>query len=862
MTKGKGTRLDTRILVIDDEPLLLRATSRLLAEAGYQVVEAAAGGEGLRLARETRPALVLLDVMLPDMGGLEVCHRLKADTKLADTFVVLVSGKKIDADNQAEGLEGGADDYIVRPVSNRELLARVGAMLRIQRAEKMRRVQMHELQERIKELNCLFGISKLIEQAGLSVPEILQGTVELIPPAWQYPEITCARIVLDDRDFLSQGFREAPWSQSSDVLVQGEPDARIEVHYLEERPERDEGPFLHEERMLLNAIAERLGRTVERIRAEQTLSESEERYRAVSELTSDLAYAFHVEADGSLACEWMTQALRQVAGFSTEELATYGGWSSLIHPDDWPAAQLHIQKLLSGEKDAYEFRIIDKEGQVRWLHDSGHPVWDKSQGRVVRIYGAARDITERKQAVEALRYQATLLKSVSDAVITTDLDFVIQSWNSLAEALYGWRAEEAIGRLMGEVVPTGYPADREEAVLAQFQAEGVWQGEVIQMHKDGSAVHVLASVTLVQDDAGHPVSVLAVNRDITKRKQVEEALRRERDLVSRVMETSPVGIAVFDRQGRITFVNNLLQQLARQAGVSTLIGRAYNDPAWQGIAAEGEPPPEVTLPFAQVMSSGRPVYNIEHNIELPGGIQLCLSSNAAPLFDETNQIDSVVVTTEDITARKRVEAQLEETAVAAERERLARDLHDAVTQSLFSVAAIAEALPRVWEREPEEARRSLEDLRWLTQGALAEMRAMLLELRPAALTEQNLGVLLRQLTDAMMGRTRMPVTTTVVGDCGLPADVQIALYRIAQEALNNITKHARASQAKVSLHCEPGQVRLSISDDGLGFDPDAAVAHHLGLDIMRERAETIGAVLRIESQPSHGTRIEVEWLGN
>jgi two-component system nitrate/nitrite sensor histidine kinase NarX len=204
-------------------------------------------------------------------------------------------------------------------------------------------------------------------------------------------------------------------------------------------------------------------------------------------------------------------------------------------------------------------------------------------------------------------------------------------------------------------------------------------------------------------------------------------------------------------------------------------------------------------------------------------------------------------------------ARLEEAAAAAERERLARELHDAVTQSLFSVAAIAEALPRVWEREPEEARRGLEDLRWLTQGALAEMRAMLVELRPAALTEDKLGLLLRQLTDAMMSRTRMPVTTTIVGDCPLPADVQVALYRIAQEALNNITKHARASQAKLGLHCDPGQVRLCISDDGVGFDLESARADQFGLEIMRERAQAIGASLTIDSQPGQGTRLEVDW---
>jgi signal transduction histidine kinase len=366
----------------------------------------------------------------------------------------------------------------------------------------------------------------------------------------------------------------------------------------------------------------------------------------------------------------------------------------------------------------------------------------------------------------------------------------------------------------------------------------------------------------VRDQDGPVVGVVVASRDMTEHKQVEDALQRERDLVSRMMDTSPVGIAVFDRQGRMTFANSLLQEMAREFGVTTLIGRAYNDPSWRSIGMDGTPLPQEALPFARVMGTGGPVYNIEQRIELPDGLWIYLSSNAAPLFDESGRIDSVVVTTEDITQRKRAEAQLEEAAAAAERERIARELHDAVTQSLFSVAAIAEALPRVWEREPQEARRGLEDLRWLTQGALAEMRAMLLELRPASLTEHSLGVLLRQLTDAMMGRTRVPVTTTVVGDCPLPADVQISLYRIAQEALNNIAKHARASQAKLSLHNESGQVRLRISDDGLGFEPDAAQAHQLGLEIMRERAQVIGATLRIESQPGHGTQVEVDWPGS
>ena len=216
----------------------------------------------------------------------------------------------------------------------------------------------------------------------------------------------------------------------------------------------------------------------------------------------------------------------------------------------------------------------------------------------------------------------------------------------------------------------------------------------------------------------------------------------------------------------------------------------------------------------------------------------------------------------------RLYEQAERSAVAAERSRLARDLHDAVTQTLFSASLIAEVLPRIWERHPDEGRRRLEELRELTRGALAEMRTLLLELRPSALIEAELGDLLRQLAESITGRARVPVSVEVEGECALPPEVKVALYRIAQEALNNVAKHAAASQATVSLRClsphpsptrEGGGVELRISDDGRGFDPQGVPPESLGLGIMRERAEAIGAALRIKSQVGQGTQVVVAW---
>ena len=218
---------------------------------------------------------------------------------------------------------------------------------------------------------------------------------------------------------------------------------------------------------------------------------------------------------------------------------------------------------------------------------------------------------------------------------------------------------------------------------------------------------------------------------------------------------------------------------------------------------------------------------------------------------------------QEIEQRLQVEEALRQSemdkAVAAERSRLARELHDAVTQTLFSASLIAEVLPRLWAKDPEKGRQQLEEVRLLNRGALAEMRSLLLELRPEALARAKMDDLLRQLGRAMTGRTGVPVLVSADVQCSLPADVQVALYRIAQEALNNAGKHAQAGQVNVHLCCEAGQVVLSIRDDGRGFDVHHVPPGRLGTGIMHERAASIGAELAVESEPGSGTEVRVRW---
>jgi GAF domain-containing protein len=247
-------------------------------------------------------------------------------------------------------------------------------------------------------------------------------------------------------------------------------------------------------------------------------------------------------------------------------------------------------------------------------------------------------------------------------------------------------------------------------------------------------------------------------------------------------------------------------------------------------------------------------------------------------FDEVHQqiLTSVANQAAVALENARLYEQAQQLAVLEERQRLARELHDAVTQTLFSASLISEALPAVWEIDQEHGRQLLKEMRQLSRGALAEMRTLLLELRPAALAEAGLGDLLRQLAEALIGRTGLPVEVKVEGQGMLPPDVHVAIYRIAQEALNNVVKHAQAGRVSVSLRyaaplsapqargeggarLQAGTVELCVSDDGRGFDPGHVSPDRLGLGIMRERAQAVGARFRVETQPGHGTQVTFVW---
>jgi len=209
-------------------------------------------------------------------------------------------------------------------------------------------------------------------------------------------------------------------------------------------------------------------------------------------------------------------------------------------------------------------------------------------------------------------------------------------------------------------------------------------------------------------------------------------------------------------------------------------------------------------------------------------------------------------------------AQAEELAAVKERNRLARELHDSVTQTIFSMTLTAEAARILLERDPTKAGAQIDRLLELAQSALAEMRSLISHLRPKTVAEEGLIPALRRHVDERGNQDGLTVALTLEGyaedDTRLPPETEEALFRIVQEALNNVVKHARTDRAEIGLHVGDELVSLLIEDAGVGFDPAhvSSGTSHLGLTSMRERVKALGGTLEIESQPGAGTHIKVE----
>lgn len=522
----------------------------------------------------------------------------------------------------------------------------------------------------------------------------------------------------------------------------------------------------------------------------------------------------------------------------------------------------------------HEELIFAPGGKVVWGSTTKVPLHNL-QGELIGLVGITRDISEHKQRERQLRYSASIQENVSDAVITADLAFRIQSWNRAAETIYGWRAAEVIGRRVIECLPSQYISAEESDAHARqtLLAQGQWQGEIVHRRKDGTELSILSSVTLLKDEAGKPFGMVAINHDITERKQAAEALHKQRDFLQLVINSVPDLITVKDAAGHFQMVN---EPAAHIYGTTPAAMVGKTDADVNDNLAEVA---FIHQKDQEALASGQLVFLAEQAVR-----GRYYQTSKIPLKSSTGQPNRLLVVSSDITARKQAEAALHQ-ALQKEKELgelksrfvsvASHEFRNPLTAILLATETLRAYHHKLSEDQIDERlgkiqaqgyylRDIMEDVLQLTR-----LQARRTQLNPVWL---DLDALCRSLLDEFQGQVNGTDRLLYTGDDALGKvylDKKL-MRQIITNLVSNALKYSAADTiVRVSL-AKTGEVLVfQVQDQGIGipaadltylFEPfhraanvDAIAGTGLGLTITKEAVELHGGTITVESQSGVGT---------
>ncbi len=634
----------------------------------------------------------------------------------------------------------------------------------------------------------------------------------------------------------------------------------------------------------------------ERRRKEEELRESEERFRGTFEQAA--VGVAHVSPHGS----WLrvNQKLCEIAGYSREELLERT-FQDITHPDDLEADLGQQERLLSGGIPGYsmEKRYLRKDGSVVWIQLTTSLERPPSEEPKYFI-AIVEDITDRKQAMDALsqseeRYRAVVEQAAEGIFLFDAATGEVLESNTAFQEMLGYAAAETSGMTLNDIVAHDRESiDRNVRLVRNEGSRFV--GERKYRRKDGSVVEVEVTASLIS--YGGRAAICVVVRDITDRleafRMLEERVTTLAGIaaslsVDRPVKTTLNALASGIVEGTEAVACSVVlidpeTAMIRLAGSSGL-PEGYTDTmqaSWRGgvhsrmVRVFRSRQPSLGHDVRRIILDN-PLYSPIHPLvrdvrwdtvyivplvargESLGALNLYYLPGHEPTGDEKVFLTAVADQTAVAVENARLFAAAQGRAALEERQRLARELHDSVSQALYGIGLGARTARTLLEREAPSERVDewLEYVRSLAEAGLTEMRALIFELRPESLESEGLVVALQKQAAAVAARHEIPVRATLGEEPDLALEAKEALYRIAQEAMHNTVKHARASGVDLDLARDETTVTLEISDDGAGFDPSESFSGRLGLRSMRERAERLGGTLEIQSAVGEGATVRV-----
>jgi len=573
-----------KILVVDSDPEVITATLRVLASAGYDTFGADSGQECLRLAQARKPDLVLVGAGLSDSSGIDLCKEIKRVADLAGIYVVLVSGQEVSAAMQARGLEAGADAFLARPIPNRELAARLEALLRRRRAAQELETALRESQETLdaiavavyvvdldhKIVRCNLALAKLLgkslsEIVGKLCCQVIHGTPE--------PIAAC---------LLARGLE----SRRRETLV-----VPLNERWLEVTVD----PLLNDAGSVVGGVHV-MSDITERKLAEEALLQ--ERHLLSVVVSESNAVVMVLDAQGRIMrCN---RACEQITGYNVNEVKGKSVWDVFVPPEETEQARGVFQTLLAGHfASDYENTWVARDGSRHRIAWSNMAVLD-AQGKLEYVVASGIDVTERRQTEAALRGERDLAQAIVDRagvlLMVLDGQGRIVRLNRAAEQALGALLPDVQGKLVWEC---GLGPQEAFAGLASGQVVNAVECPLTLA--DGQQRWFGWSNTTLLDSAGALQYVICSGVDVTQRKAAETALRGERDLAQDVVQSAGALLLLLDGQGRIVRWNQACQQATGFAADEAL-GRN----AWELLLA----PEEARAVAERLVAQG-----------LPGGLQ-------------------------------------------------------------------------------------------------------------------------------------------------------------------------------------------------------------------------------------------------
>lgn len=487
-----------------------------------------------------------------------------------------------------------------------------------------------------------------------------------------------------------------------------------------------------------------------------------------------------------------------------------------------------------------------------------------------------QEIEERRRAEEELKrtkeYLENVIDNSVDAIGIVDRRGKFILWNRRAAEIYGYTLEELADKTAFDL----YADPAELARMLQLLRKNgvVREYEILMRKRDGAIVPMDISISLLKDETGATIGSVCVARDLSERKKAEAALKQaqeelsrySRDLerqvrertreISSILEYTPAVVYIKDREGRYTLVNTRFEELlGRPAG--EILGKSdfelFSREMAQKLRAHDH----------QVLQSRQPL-QVEEAFALPDGPHTHLTIKF-PLYDENGQPNRVCGIGTDITELKKAQDRLRllsgsiMTNQEKERKALARELHDELGQVLTALRMDAVWLSDVLPAGNLKARKRALEMCRLIDQAIDDVRGLATRLRPGVLDDLGLIDALDWYTSDFEKRTGITCTFKAQRVPRVGGLVATAAYRIVQEALTNVLRHAQANQVKVTLKGGPGKLTLTVTDNGRGFNPQkVGESESLGLAGMQERASLLGGRFRIQSQAGKGTKVWVE----